>query len=93
MILIPANLIQVSYGASTHRLDNKDEYTNFLRTQPTHTRLATNVAQVLKNLTYSNMADINSVVQIYTSSHFGSDGAKVRKTMCVKYKSYYTRVL
>lgn len=80
-----AKLIQVSYSSSSWRLDDKDVYTHFLRTQPTHTRMATNLVQVLKNLTYSKKAEINSVVQIKTNSRYGLDGAQVSKTSNIKH--------
>lgn len=76
-MMMPANLIQVAYGAATWCLDDKKRFPNFLRTSPSQTRGSTNIVQLLSNLTYSSKAKINSVVLIHTDSSYGSDGAQV----------------
>lgn len=76
-MMMQANLVQVAYGAATWKLDDKAKYPNFLRAQPSQERTTANVVQLLKNLTYSEKAKINSVVLVHTDTSYGSDGAEV----------------
>jgi len=75
--MIPANIIQVAYGASTWQLDDKTEFTHFLRTHPSATRITANLIKLLDNLNSAGRTDINSVVLMNTDSLYGETTAEV----------------
>jgi len=75
--MIPANLIQVAYGASTWKLDDKSVHTHFLRTHPTATRVTNNLIKVLDDLNQNAANAINSAVVLSTNSLYGKSGAEV----------------
>lgn len=76
-LLVPANLVQVAYGASSSRLENREDHPNFLRTNPSNSRGAANLVKVLKKLTSSNKIAASDVFTISTDSEYGKTGKEV----------------
>jgi len=61
--LLTNNVILMVHRHSTWKLDNKiDTNTHFLRVQPSFTKLAKNVGQLVKFMQESDKADINSYI-------------------------------
>lgn len=75
--MMPAHLLQISYGSATHELDNKTIFTNLLRVHNSNSRVTTNIVKLLEAMNDNNQANINAVVIVTTDTGYGKSGRQV----------------
>lgn len=83
-MLIPVNILQISYAAQTFKLDDKITYSHFLRTSPSNSRGATDLVNILKHLKETKATENGGVYLIYTDSEYGQSGAQVRLNIYIQ---------